>query len=282
MIIDTTILYMLIGTGCLGIGAGVLGSFGILREQSLLGDAISHAAFPGIILAFLVTQSKNSLVLMIGGFIAGAMGALCVAAITNYSRLKKDTALGIVLSVFFGLGMTLLSHLQKKPIAAQAVLTKFIYGNAAAMLPQDLYMIIGVTIITLVTIALFFRPLALISFDQNYAQVMGYRQWGWDLLLTFLHIVIIIVGLQTVGVILISTLLIAPAAAARQWVTRLPAMVVVAGIFGAGATITGSLMSCLPLRLPTGPIIVIVLTVIVLVSILVAPGRGVLWRWRGL
>ena len=159
---DYILQNIVIGTGMLGITSGVIGIFGILRQQSLLGDAISHAAFPGIALAFLVTWSKNPTILMIGGCISGLIGALCVSLITAYSRLKKDAALGLVLSVFFGMGLVLLTHIQKLSLSKQSILNKFLFGNAATLLPEDIYLTAIVGCIITAAVYLFLKEFVLI------------------------------------------------------------------------------------------------------------------------
>jgi manganese/zinc/iron transport system permease protein len=272
-----TVQNILIGTTILGITSGILGVFGMLRQQSLLSDVISHAAFPGIAFAFLMTFSKNSAILMFGGMIAGLLGAVCVEIITTYSHLKKDAALGMVLSVFFGIGLVLLTHIQKLPISNQSILNKFLFGNAATLLPEDVYLLALVGCITIAITLLFRKEFILVTFDPLYAQGMGYRVMWWDMFITLLQVITIVIGLQTVGIVLMSTLLIAPAAAARQWTYRLFPMIVLSAGFGAGANSIGTYISCAVPRLPTGPVIVVVLSCIVLISVLIAPHRGVVW-----
>ncbi len=274
---DYTFQLMLVGTALLGMISGSLGVFAVLRQHSLLGDAIAHAAFPGIALAFLLTYSKNPALLMTGGAIAGLIGAGCVSAIVQYSRLKYDTALGIVLSVFFGFGLVLLTHIQKRSVSNQVVLNKFLFGNAATMLPEDMYLISMVCLLGGCAIVLFWKQFKLLAFDPLYMQVLGYNQLLWDRVLTILLVLTIVVGLQTVGVVLMSTMLIAPAAAARQWTNRMPKVVLLAAFFGGLSSALGSTLSCIVDRLPTGPIIVVIMSGIVGFSLLFAPARGLLW-----
>lgn len=276
---DFTVQNILMGTAMLGITSGILGVFGVLRQQSLLGDVISHAAFPGIAGAFLLTQSKNLALLMLGGGITGLLGACCVVIITSYSRLKKDTALGIVLSVFFGIGLVLLTHIQKLPLSRQSILNKFLFGNAATLLPEDVYSIALVGCIAIAITILCMKEFVLITFDPLYARVIGYRVIRWDMVLTLLQIVTIVLGLQTVGIVLMSAMLIAPAAAARQWTSRLSSMMIISAFFGALASCMGTMISCSVPRLPTGPVIVVILSGILLCSLLCAPHRGIMWQF---
>lgn len=273
ILFDYTLAITLIGITILGATAGLLGTFVFLRRQSLLGDAISHAALPGIAIAFLLTHSKNPLVLMLGGAISGGIGTLFMQIITHHTRLKKDTALGIVLSVFFGFGLVLMTAIQKMPIANQSILNKFLFGNISTLLPMDIYAmaIIG-AIVCLCTVVLW-KEFALITFDAHFAHSVGFATHTLDALLTMLVVAAIVIGLQTVGVILMSSMLIAPAAAARQWTTRLSTMALLSMFFAVSAGISGAMMSSYVDRLPTGPAIVVVLSIFVIVSLMVAPLR---------
>jgi manganese/zinc/iron transport system permease protein len=277
---DYTFQLVLIGTLLLGALSGALGVFATLRGQSLLGDAISHAAFPGIALAFLLTWSKNPLLLLAGGASTGMLGAACVTIITNYSSLKHDTALGIVLSVFFGSGLVLLTHIQKIAISNQAVLNKFLFGNAATLLPEDIALIFCVSIFFFVVVLCFWKELSIVAFDAAYAQVLGYRVVQWDMFLSSLLVVVTVVGLQTVGVVLMSSLLIAPSAAARQWTNNLRTMIILSSFFGALSCALGAVVSSMVDQLPTGPVIVVIVSGIVVGSLLFAPARGIMWHAR--
>src|SRR6266404_2814966 len=136
--IDYTLLLVLQGAALLGITAGALGSFALLRQQSLLGDAISHAALPGIVLMFLCTHSKNPWLLLTGGALAGVVGVVSMNYVCTRTKLKKDAILGIILSVFFGFGLVLITVAQKIPTSNQAVLNKFLFGNVSTLLQQDI------------------------------------------------------------------------------------------------------------------------------------------------
>lgn len=267
MVLDYTLAITLVGITILGATTGLLGTFIFLRRQSLLGDAISHAALPGIAIAFLLTHSKNPLVLMLGGAISGGIGTFFMQIITHHTRLKKDTALGIVLSVFFGFGLVLMTAIQKMPIANQSILNKFLFGNICTLLPTDIYAmaIIG-TLVCMCTLILW-KEFTLITFDVSFAHSIGFATHMLDVLLTVLVVAAIVIGLQTVGVILMSSMLIAPAAAARQWTTRLSTMALLSMFFAVSAGISGALISSHVDRLPTGPTIVIILSVFVFFSL---------------
>jgi len=268
-----------LGAAFLGIVNGVLGSFAVLRKQSLLGDAISHAALPGIALAFLLTGSKATIVLLLGAAAAGWVGTLLVMNIVKNTRVKYDSALGLVLSVFFGFGLVLLTYIQRMPVASQAGLDTFLFGQAATLLARDVATIGILGSAVLLIVLAVWKEFKLLCFDPDFALSLGFPIRWLDVLLTTLLVTSIVIGLQTVGVVLMSAMVVAPAAAARQWTDRLGAMVAISAFFGALAGAGGALVSSLTARLPAGPTIVLCLTVIVLVSLLAAPNRGVVWKW---
>lgn len=268
-----------LGAAFLGIVNGVLGSFAVLRKQSLLGDAISHAALPGIALAFLLTGSKATIVLLLGAAAAGWVGTLLVMNIVKNTRVKYDSALGLVLSVFFGFGLVLLTYIQRMPVASQAGLDTFLFGQAATLLARDVATIGLLGLAVLLIVLAVWKEFKLLCFDPDFALSLGFPIRWLDVLLITLLVTSIVIGLQTVGVVLMSAMVVAPAAAARQWTDRLGAMVAISAFFGALAGAGGALVSSLTARLPAGPTIVLCLTAIVLVSLLAAPNRGVAWKW---
>lgn len=272
--LDYTVRTVALGAAVLGLSSGSLGAFAVLRGQSLLGDAISHAALPGVALAFLLTASKAPLVLVLGAALAGWLGTLCVMGITGRSRVPYDAALGIVLSVFFGLGMVLLTWIQARPTASQAGLDTFLFGQAAALVGRDVVTMAVLGTVALAAMLVFWKEFKLLLFDPDFAAVQGFPVRSLDVGLTTLLVVAIVIGLQTVGVVLMSALIVAPAAAARQWTDRLWGVVALAGVFGALSGMAGAVISASAARLPTGPTIVLCATVLVVVSLLGAPRRG--------
>ncbi|HSJ25684.1 MAG TPA: metal ABC transporter permease [Longimicrobiales bacterium] len=274
---DYTLRVVALGAGMLGLVAGALGCFAVLRRQSLLGDAISHAALPGIVLAFLLTGAKNPLVLVLGAALAGWLGTLVVTLIVRHSRLPADSALGIVLSVFFGAGLVLLTWVQQMPTAAQAGLDTFLFGQAATMLAGDVVVITTLGSIALLAVAVFWKEFKLLTFDPEYGATQGLPMRSIDILLTTFLVIAIVIGLQTVGVVLMSALVIAPAAAARQWTDSLGVMVLLAAGFGAIAGVGGALLSGAAEHMPTGPTIVLSAMVLVMLSVSFAPRRGLVW-----
>ncbi len=274
---DYTVLIVLAGSVTLGITAGTLGCFAFLRRQSLLGDAVAHATLPGVCLAFIITGSKSPIVLMIGAALAGWIGTLLMGVITDNTRIKRDAALGIILSVFFGFGLVLLTLVQRMATASKAGLDKFLFGNAATLLREDVIVMLVLSAIIFTILLAFWKEFKLIVFDPDYARSTGVNIRAFDILLTSLIVAAIVIGLQTVGVVLMSAMLVAPAAAARQWTDRLSVMILLAAIFGAVSGAAGAVTSSMMLKLPTGPTIVVYLSVIVMISIFLAPNRGLLW-----
>ena len=276
---DYTLRTVALGAATLGIVSGALGAFAMLRRQSLLGDAMSHAALPGVVLAFMLTGLKTPAVLMLGAAIAGLIGTLLMVAINRYTRIKEDSALGIILSVFFGFGLLLLTFLQRNPDARQAGLNHFLFGQAATLLIQDVVVMASFGGVALLLMLLFWKEFKILTFDRDFGSSLGFPMLGLEILMTVLLVIAIVVGLQAVGVVLMSAMVVAPAAAARQWTNRLGVMVVLAALFGALAGVSGAVISSTGVGLSTGPVIVLCVSVIVLASLLLAPNRGLIWSW---
>jgi manganese/zinc/iron transport system permease protein len=274
-----TLRNVTIGAAIMGLVSGVLGSFALLRKQSLMGDAMSHAALPGIALVFILTQLKTPLALFSGAFISAWLGALLVMLITRYTRIKEDSSLGIVLAVFFGFGLVLLSWIQRNMGANQAGLDKFLFGRAAAMIEEDVMTIAWVGTIAVVLVFLFWKEFKLLCFDPDFAATIGFPVRFLDILLMTLIVVGIVLGLQTVGVVLMAALVVAPPAAARQWTDRLGVMIGLSALFGAFSGVSGALISSWARGLSTGPVIVLCASAIAFLSLLFAPNRGLLWDW---
>ena len=275
--LDHTLGVVALGAAVLGATGGMLGSFAVLRRQSLLGDVLAHAALPGLCLGWLVA-GRSVVPLMSGALLAGGLAALSVLAIGRFTRLKPDAALGIVLSVFFAAGVVLLSHVQAVGGAGAAGLSAFLFGQAAAMLKADVLAMAGVGGVAALVVAAFWKEILAVCFDAPYARALGLPVGAIEALLTLLMAMAIVVGLQMVGVVLMTAMLIAPAVAARLWVTRLRPMVALAAVFGVVAGVGGAVLSAGARGLATGPLVVLIATGIAAASMLLAPGRGVIWR----
>lgn len=277
LLTDYTFLMIALGSGLLGLLSGIMGVYVTVRKQGLICDAISHSTLPGVCIAFMVLGIKNLELLLLGAFIAGVIAALFIFGIDLKSKVKFDSALAIVLSTFFGLGVVLLALIQREANTNQAGLDKFIFGQAAAFLKKDIYFLIGIIILVLFVILLFWKELKLFSFDPEFAQTKGFSINLMTGILIVLLVISIVMGIQSVGVILMSTMLIAPPVAARQWTDKFNVMMILSGIFGAFSGITGSFISMYYKGLSTGPVIAIVASLIVFFSILFSPKKGILF-----
>jgi manganese/zinc/iron transport system permease protein len=276
---DYTLRTVALGTALLGLVSGALGAFALLRKQSLMGDAISHAALPGVVLAFMLTGLKGPLVLMSGAALAGIAGVLVVVLLTRTTRIKQDSSLGIILAVFFGFGLMLLTFLQNNPDARQAGLNHFLFGQAATLLAGDVLVMAIFGGAALALMLIFWKEFKLLSFDRDFGASLGLPMQRLEILITFLLVIAIVIGLQAVGVVLMSAMVVAPAAAARQWTDRLGVMVALSAFFGALAGVTGTLISTTAGGLSTGPVIVLCISAIAAGSLLFAPQRGMAWAW---
>lgn len=277
---------VVISTAVLGAASGLIGSFLLLRNRALMGDALSHATLPGVAAAFMLAAAfgfsgKSLGWLLIGATVFGLLGVASVLAITKHTRLKDDAALGIVLSVFFGLGTAMLGVIQKMPGGSAAGLESFIYGKPASIIADDLYLILAVAIaVTAVSIALF-KEFTLLCFDDDFAAAQGWPVGRLDVLMLALVTAVTVIGLQSVGLILIIAMLIIPPAAARFWTDRLGRMAVAAAIIGAVSGWLGASASAMVSDLPAGAIIVVTAAGVFVFSMIFGSARGVLIRAIG-
>lgn len=285
---------VLLGTSLLGCVAGVVGSFAVLRRRALLGDLLAHAALPGICIAFLIVGHREFAALLAGALATGVIGVALVTSICRWTRTKEDAAIGIVLSTFFALGVALLSRIARQPSGDKAGLYNYLYGQAAVLVRQDLLMIAAVALVALVCVAVLYKEFKLLSFDPDFARAQGWPAFALDLGMMSLVALVTVVGLPAVGVVLMAAMLITPAATARLWTNRLGVLLLIAGAIGAATGALGTILSDAgwrqmlpfdPLRfgtnnkgLPTGPLIVLCGTAMFLVSLLVAPRRGLIAR----
>lgn len=277
---------VLAGVIALGIGGGVIGVFSFLRKRALISDAISHATLPGIALAFLAGialggTGRNLALLMAGAVLTGALGVLSVQWIRDHTRLPEDTAIGTVLSVFFGLGIVLLSHIQTLQAAGQAGLNSFLLGSTAALTAGEAQLIGGASLATVIAAILLMKEFGAVAFDEGFAAGQGWRVARFDLAMLGLLLAIVAIGLKTVGLVLIIALVIIPPAAARFWTERLGRMVTLSGLFGGLAGWLGGGVSALYPDMPAGAVIVLAAAGIFTFSLLAAPSRGILaWAIR--
>ncbi len=277
---DPNVLFVVLGTMLLGASAAIVGCFSFLRKRALVGDAIAHSILPGVCLAFMVSGSKNPLYLIIGAFITGWLSLLLIDGITRTTKLKSDTAIGIILSVFFGVGILLLTSIQHSGNASQAGLDKFLFGKAASLTKDDVYVFGTIAAILILVVILFYKEFKLISFNPDYAKVIGLPVRFLEFMLATITVLAVAVGIQAVGVVLMAALLITPASGARFWTDKLGVMILIATFFGAISGFLGSYISYVAPAMPTGPWIVMCLSLLTVGSIWFAPKTGMLARFR--
>lgn len=272
---DPNVRMVTLGTVVLGAAAAVVGSFAFLRKRALVGDAVAHAILPGIVLAFVVSGMKNPLVLLIGAFASGWLALFSMDFFANRTKLKTDTVIGLVLSVFFGVGILLLTAVQHSNMGNQAGLDKYLFGKAASMTQSDVNIFTGLSLALVVVTIIFFKSFRMVAFNRDYAIALGLPVRFIEFVLSTITVLAITSGIQAVGVVLMAALLITPAAAARSWTDSLIVMIVISAVLGALGGVVGSYISYTAPNMPTGPWIVMALSFFTLFSLLFAPRRGV-------
>lgn len=273
-------LVVLAGVGLLGASAGLIGSFAVLRKQSLTSDAVAHAALPGVCLAFLLLGYRNLPLMLLGALASGVLGMIIIAALRRWTRVKEDSAIGIVLSVFPGLGFVLVRLIQDRYASgSQAGLESFILGKTAGMTRGDVYLILAAAAVCVAAVVLLYKEFKVVAFDPGFARALGWPVFSLDLVLLTLIALAAVIGLPAVGAIMMAALLIMPGAAARFWTDRLSRMLVLAALFGLATGLVGTLLSARYDKLPAGPIIVLAGSAIFLVSMLLGTRRGLIARW---
>ena len=274
---------VVLSTTALGIAAGIVGTFLLLRKRSLMGDALAHSTLPGIAVAFVIMvqlggDGKSLPGLILGATVAGVLGVLTMLAIRHTTRLGDDVAMGFVLSVSFGLGLALLGVIQKMPQASAAGLESFIYGKAASVVKVDFLLITSIALAAIIIAILLFKEFTLLCFDEAFAKSEGWPALGLDIILLGIITSVTVIGLQSVGLILIIAFLITPPATARFWTNRLSTMTILAAVIGGLSGWLGASISALIPRLPAGAVIVLTTSAIFLGSMIFAPTRGVFAR----
>ncbi|GAA0445213.1 MAG: metal ABC transporter permease [Bacillota bacterium] len=270
--------WVLIGSLLLGFASGVIGSFVLLKKQSLISDAMAHAALPGVCIVYILFQVKSVPFLLAGAAVTSLIATQSIQTIVNRSRIKTDAAIGIIISVFFGLGIVLLTYIQQNSSGNQAGLDSFIFGQAASLVRSDVQLIaIGAFVLIILT-ALFFKEFKISIFDPQFARGIGLPVTFFNGVLLFLVVAVVVIGIQMVGVVLIAALLITPPISARYWTDRLGLMTILAGIFGAISGVSGAVLSTALHNLPTGPVIVLSASLIFFISLLFGSRKGLLFK----
>jgi len=275
---DPNIRYVVGGSVLLAVSSALVGCFTFLKKKALVGDAVAHAVLPGVCLSFIISGTKDPIYLIIGSFITGWLSLILIDLITRKSKIKEDTAIGLTLSVFFGVGILLLTMIQHSGNAEQTGLDSFLFGKAAALVGYDLMVFSVISFFLLFCVLFLNKEFALISFDENFAQSIGFPVKRLELALTTLTVLAVVTGIQAVGVVLMAAMLITPAAAARFWTDKLQIMLLLAALFGAFSGVSGAYISYIMPAMPTGPWIVMVISVIAISSFMLAPNKGILYR----
>lgn len=275
---DYTTRIVTLGVVFLSMSAAVAGSFTFLRKRALVGDAIAHAILPGIAMAFIMTQSKNPLLLLLGALGSGWLAIGAIEFISRRSKLSGDTAIAAVLSVFFGVGILLLTHIQQSGAGNQAGLDRFLFGSAASMQLQDIYVYGAVAVLLLAVVISLFKELMLYTFNPEYAQILGLPVKTLQWVVNTITVLAVAIGIQSVGVVLMAALLITPAATARMWTDSLRKLILLAALFGGISGLAGSYVSYSAPQMPTGAWVVMSLSVVALLSLFFAPHKGMLQR----
>lgn len=274
------ILLVMAGAILFGLISGCMGAFTLIRKQGLVGDSMSHAALAGITTIFYFTGSTSPMLLLVGGSIAGLLALGFIALAESYNFSRRDALLAVVIAIFFGYGLIMMTVIQKSGLIGQGSLGKFLFGNISTLLAEDVLLMSGVALVVMCGLIIFWRAFFAISFDREYVSVIGWPIFLLDMVFYILLMMLISAGLYMTGIILMASLLISPAAAARQWTSNPYVYVITSALFGGLSAGVGSFISLLLLEVPTGPVIVLSATVFVLLSLVVAPHRGLWWQWR--
>ena len=266
-----------LGTVILAMATGIIGSISVLKGKSLIGDAIGHSTYPGIVIAFMLSMEKSPIVLLLGAAIAGAISFFLIDLISNNSKIDLDATLAIVLSSFFGLGMVLKSYIQGHPAYAgvsQSGLKNYIFGQASYIMKNDVQIIFIVSILSIILLLLFYKEIKVYVFDEVYARTIGINQIFMNTIILVATMLLITTGLKLVGAILISSMLIVPAITALQWTDKFHVMLIIAGICAGVSAFIGTFISTAYDGMSTGSTIILVMSLISLASMIIGP-RGI-------
>lgn len=272
------------GTMTIGLVAGALGSFAYLRKQSLISDVISHAALPGTLLAFLTavgvlgTDGRNMIGLILGAVIVGTIAVLFANGISLTSKIRIDTAMAISLTVFFGGGMLLMRIIANGAYPGKGGIQDYLFGNASVITVADLATSITIGVIVVALMLVFWKEFTLRSFDPDHSTVLGFRARTIDTLMFVTIVIATVIGVKAVGLVLMVAFVVTPPAAARQWTRTLPSMVALSAVIGGVGSGVGAYLSIVLGKVPTGPLIVLTLFAIFLVSLLFALRRSIITR----
>lgn len=262
------------GLALIALSGSMVGCYAYLQRRSLVGDVVSHAVLPGVVLGYLVTASKSPAGLLVGALAAGALALYLVDLLTKLPRISQDTALSAVLVTFFSAGLLLLTWIQgMENLGDRAGLQRFLFGSALSISESDLIWLIGLAVFVIAVILLFYKDLLLVCFHRDYALGLGRPVRFLEGVLSLLIMLAIVLGIQAVGVVLMAAMLITPAAGARYWGNSFPLMLIISGLIGVLSALFGVGISAVS-NIPTGPWVVLVATLLALVSFLIGPKGG--------
>ena len=282
--LNHTYRMVFLGTAVIGLVAGALGSFAYLRKQSLISDVISHSALPGTLLAFLTFglllggDGRNMLGLILGAVVVGTLAVLFANGVARISKIRIDTAMAVSLTIFFGAGMLLMRYISNGPFPGKGGIQDYLFGNASVITVADLITSITVGACALALMLLFWKEFALRTFDADHSSVLGFRGRTIDTLMFTTIVIATVIGVKAVGLVLMVAFVVTPPAAARQWTRTLPTMVALSAAFGAIGSGVGAYLSIVLGNVPTGPLIVLTLFAILLVSLVASPRRSIITR----
>ena len=276
---DPNVVLVVVGISLLSVSAAMVGTFTFLDKKALIGDAISHAVLPGVCLAFMLAGSKNPYWIVVGAFATGALATYAISWVSQQTKLKEDTIIASVLSVFFGIGIVLMTKLQQTGNAALSGLDHFLFGNAISIIGEDILVYATLALATILAILIFYKEFQLLIFNRDFATVIGLPVKRLEFLFNSLMVLAVVTGIQAIGVVLMAALLITPAAAAKFWTDRLGAMLFIAVVIALFSGISGAYISFVLPNMPTGPWVVVVLSALAFLSFFFSHKKGLITRW---
>lgn len=277
--ISYTLMIVSLGAFIIGFISGILSVFFVLQKRSIIGDALAHSSLPGVAIAFLIVLEKNRYLMIAGAMITAFMALFMINILSNKTKLKSDTVIAITLSLFFAIGVAILTYIQKLSVSAQTGLEHYIFGNIAFLLKSDLYSIIFLSTLVIIPILLFYKEFKLLLFDRDFAKTLDINVKFLDILQMILTTLAIVLAIEMIGVVLIAGLLVGPAVAARQWTDKFAPLLIISGLISAISGVIGSITSSKVDNLPPGPIIIVILTGIIVLSLLFGPKSSFLGAW---
>lgn len=259
------------GVAAVGLAAGVVGGLGLLRKRPLVADAAAHATLLGVAGGFLATGSRELAPLLLGGLVAAVAALVAVVAIRRLARTRDDAATAIVIGVGFGAGIAVVSGITARGVPGSAGLEQFLLGHTAALTARDAAVLAGVSAAAVAVAVLLLKEFTLVAFDADFAAATGWPVGLLDLVLVALVAVMVVAGLPAAGAVLVTALLVIPAAAARRWTDRVATLLLLSGLFGLAAAVAGVAVTARVPGIATGPVVVLAAAAIFVVSLVAAP-----------